>query len=569
MMKFTHKTLLLTTTVFLSTMLTTGAKAQLDIPSSAQVGQSDSSVERPNFDTVTSPQINVPEVRIDNAPDGAENIMLTLNGINLEGVSAYSVAELQQIWADDLGQTISLNDVYGIAQQITRKYRNDGYIITQAIIPQQTIDDGYVTIKVVEGFIDDVILQDADDTIANQRVLNLANNLTQQRPLTASALERWLLIVNDIPGMSARSIISPSETTVGGANLTIIPSIKPFNASMNIDNYGSRYLGPLQASVAGQANNLLGLAETIQLQYVTDPDDDERAYGFLRYAMPINNYGTKIGFDYSHSDTVPGFKLDAFDVNGRSDVFGVDLSHPITRSRTQNLTGSLRFDYRSLRSKNIIDTFTTQDRIASIRAGLDYNVFDNFWKPAVNQASLILSQGIKLFNVSENGDANMTRANGDPQYTKIEAELSRLQTLSQDFSILTSIKGQLSNNPLLSSEEMGFGGRGYGRGYDSSEIVGDDGFGASIELRWNPNHQISYIKDYEIFGFYDFGKVWNQETDVDSLETQSLASTGIGVRTDFTDTIKAEFIYAQPLTKDVDVYENTHGRFKFSLGASF
>jgi len=543
--------------------------AQLDIPSSAQVGQSETSVERPNFGAVTTPQINVPEVRVDNAPDGAGNIMLTLNGINLEGISAYDVAELQQIWGDYIGQEISLNDVYGFAQKITRKYRNDGYIITQAIIPQQTIDDGYVTIQVVEGFIDDVTLQDAKDTIASQRVLSLANNLTQERPLTASALERWLLIVNDIPGMSARSIISPSATTVGGADLTIIPTITPYNFSVNLDNYGSRYLGPLQASVAGQTNNLLGLAETIQLQYVTDPDDDERAYGFARYAMPINNYGTKIGLDYSHSDTVPGFELDIFDVNGRSDTFGVDLSHPIIRSRTQNLTGSMRLDYRNLRSTNIIDTFTTQDRVTSLRAGLDYNIFDNLWKPAINQASVTLSQGIKLFNVSENGDANMTRANGDPQYTKIEAELSRLQTLSQDFSIMTSVIGQLSNNPLLSSEEMGFGGRAYGRGYDSSEIVGDDGFGASIELRWNPDYKVSYIQDYEVFGFYDFGKIWNQETDIDSLETQSLASAGIGVRTDFTDAIKGEFIYAQPLTRNVDVYDNTHGRFKFNLGASF
>jgi len=127
----------------------------------------------------------------------------------------------------------------------------------------------------------------------------------------------------------------------------------------------------------------------------------------------------------------------------------------------------------------------------------------------------------------------------------------------------------LSNNPLLSSEEMGFGGRAYGRGYDSSEIVGDDGFGASIELRWNPDYKVSYIQDYEVFGFYDFGKIWNQETDIDSLETQSLASAGIGVRTDFTDAIKGEFIYAQPLTRNVDVYDNTHGRFKFNLGASF
>ncbi len=562
-------TLLSGTAIFWASAATAQSSSGVDIPGSADVGQTETAIPTPDFGQVTTPQINIPEVRVDGAPDGAESITFVLNSINLEGVTAYDVAELQQIWADRLGTTIALTDVYAIAQQITRKYRGDGFIITQAIVPQQTIDGGNVTIRVVEGYIDNVSLQDAGEGFDAQRILQLAGNLTEQNPLTAEGLERWLLLVNDIAGLEARSIISPSQTAVGGADLLIIPTFDPYNVSVNVDNYGSRFLGPTQVSVAGQLNNFFGAAERIEMQFVTDPDDDERMFTSLRYSMPVNSYGTVFGTDFSYSDTDPGFELAQFDVRGYSKVFGLDLTHPIIRSRTQNLFSTLRFDYRDLISTNVVDDFKTQDTISALRLGMDYSVFDTIWRPAVTEASFTLSQGIDAFNASQIDDATTTRTGGDPQFTKLQANLSRLQTLNSEFSVLTSLTGQWANNPLLSSEEFGVGGRAFGRGYDASELVGDDGFGASLELRWNPNDENTIIEDYEVFGFYDFGQVWNQETDNDVIEDRSLASVGLGLRTDFTENVNGEFIFAYPLTKEVDAYDSADSKFLFSIGANF
>jgi hemolysin activation/secretion protein len=325
----------------------------------------------------------------------------------------------------------------------------------------------------------------------------------------------------------------------------------------------------LQASVAGQFNNMLGLAESIETQYVTDPDDDERAYVSTRFSMPINRYGTIFGADFAYSDTQPGFELAPFRVKGYSKTYGLDIRHPIIRSRTENIFTSLRFDYRDLTSKNIVDSLKTKDEIAALRWGLGYSAFDSIWRPAVNEVSLQLSQGLDVFNASSAGDANLTRINGDPTFTKINADISRLQTITAEWNVFASLTGQLSNNPLLSSEEFGVGGRAYGRGYDASEIVGDDGFGASIEVRWNPDDSDALFEDYEIYGFYDFGKIWNQSTDVDVLEDISIASVGIGTRIDFTSNVNGELIFAYPLTKEVSVYDSADSKLLFSLGASF
>lgn len=566
---YTFKNTLLIGGAFLCFSSLSPVLAQVAIPGSADAGRTESSVPASQFRSSVTPQINIPEVSVQGAPEGADSITLTLNDINLEGVSAYDVAELQQIYADKIGQTISLTEVYAIAQSITRKYRNDGYIITQAVIPEQTIDNGVVTIRIVEGFIDQVSLGDGADTLAYQRILSFAENLTQISPLTSNDLEKWLLLVNDLPGVSARSIISPSETTVGGADLLIIPEISPYNFSLNVDNYGSRYLGPVQLSGAAQFNNLFNAADLLEAQFVTDASDDELMYAYTRFLLPINSYGSLAGLDVTYSDTRPGFELERFEVEGYSTTYGFDLTHPFMRTRTQNLFGKLRFDYRDLSSGNVIDPNKTKDRIAALRATLDYNVFDTIWRPAVNQFSMTLSKGVDVFRTSSKGDANMTRANGDPTFTKVEASMSRLQSVADGLSVLVAAEGQWANNPLLSSEEFGVGGRTFGRGYDSSELVGDDGVAAKVELQWKPDASVAWADDYEIFGFWDVGKIWNQEEVVSSIASRSLASAGLGLRADFTETFSGEFTVAQPLTKEVDVHESRNPRFFFSIGADF
>jgi hemolysin activation/secretion protein len=112
----------------------------------------------------------------------------------------------------------------------------------------------------------------------------------------------------------------------------------------------------------------------------------------------------------------------------------------------------------------------------------------------------------------------------------------------------TRIKGQLASKALPSSEEFGFGGARLGRGYDSSEIVGDDGIAGSVELRWR---DIKKAGPFNLtpFVFYDIGKVWNK--DARQVNNVSAASTGIGLDIDTLHSLSSSIVLAQPLTKDI------------------
>ena len=83
--------------------------------------------------------IEVREADVEKAPAGAENIMLTLKELKISGASVYTQDYLKSFYADKLGTTLSLADIYAIAARLTKLYRDDNYAISRVVVPVQTI----------------------------------------------------------------------------------------------------------------------------------------------------------------------------------------------------------------------------------------------------------------------------------------------------------------------------------------------------------------------------------------------------------------------------------------------
>ena len=65
-----------------------------------------------------------------------------LSALDVTGVSAYPRERLEEIYADSVGKEVSLAEVYKIADDIQRVYREDGYFLTRAILPPQETAQG-------------------------------------------------------------------------------------------------------------------------------------------------------------------------------------------------------------------------------------------------------------------------------------------------------------------------------------------------------------------------------------------------------------------------------------------
>lgn len=566
---------LLSTAVLCGVSLLPAGKALAqDVPGSADPGRAGRNLQERIAPPRAAPDIQVKGMGLARPPANADTISLTLTEIRFEGVTIYKESDLRALYQKSLGQEISLADIYAIAAELTAKYRNDGYILTQVVVPPQTIEDGIVNLRVVEGRIDDIRV--TGDSSEKESELSLVRRYASHikdsgRPLNVRDLERALLLINDLPGVHARSVVSPSRTRTGAADLVITVERDPYDAFLGVDNYGSRYLGRWGANAGGDLNSTIFNAnERISGQIVYVPHgpltDHELAYVSGSYWMPVGSMGTSLEAFYSYTDTEPGLDLREFEVEGRSHYLSVTLEHPFIRTRGLSLKGRALLDGRSVENENNIPD-TRKDTIRAFRAGGRLDFGDTLLSGGLNSIDAEIAKGLDILGASNSHDASLSRPDGDPQFVKLEVEAYRLQRLTNQVNILLGAKGQLSNAAQLSSEEFGVGGSSFGRGYDPSEIVGDDGIAGKIELQWNPPWQTEWMNGSQVFGFWDGGQVWNDDST--TSKTESLASTGVGVRAHLISDIQTELFVALPLTRQIEAERDDDPRLFLSVSKRF
>lgn len=573
-MKFTKFLSCLSLSAFVVLPAVSVHAAPAQTPSSADAGRVEKTIKEALPMAERSAPVEVKGAAPFTAPAGADKITFVLKDVVIDDGSIYSTESVKPLYADKVGQKISLADVYSIAANLTTKYRNDGYILTQVVVPPQTIGDGVVHLRVVEGKINNVRVEGPGAQGSNADIINLyVGALKSKGVLNNKNLEKTLLLINDLPGVTARSILSPSNNVVGTSDLTIIVERKAYDGTVQVDNFGSRYLGMWEIIGGFNLNSFFNHNERISAQMAYAPSNQgiepELLYGELSGMLPVGAYGTQIEANVGKSYTDPGAGLEQFDVLGKSYFQGIKVNQPFIRTRDFNLSSSLGLDRRSTETKSNVDTFRNDD-ITSVRLGGHVDMVDTLFSAAVTSVNLELSHGLDILGASDKGDTDLSRPAGDPEYTKLTAQISRLERLTNDFSLMLAAKGQISNAALLSAEEFGLGGaNGIGRGYDPSELVGEDGYGGTLEVRWTSPYKLSWLDSYSVYGFYDIGKVYNDDAVTTDLEEQSLASAGLGVRTDINNVTRAGFMVAKPLTRDVAEQGDDDPRFYFNLSRDF
>ncbi|MBU6235080.1 MAG: ShlB/FhaC/HecB family hemolysin secretion/activation protein [Alphaproteobacteria bacterium] len=548
------------------------AFAQQAVTGTTDAGRVERNLQLRAAPGLPAPQaIDVKPAAATEMPAGAETMSLVLNNISVDGMTVYSESDIRGLYADKIGQTISLADVYGIAAALTAKYRNDGYILTQVVIPPQTIDGGNVKFQAVEGYVDQVIVSGSISEYEIALLNGYAHYIKNAKVTNIRDLEQTMLLINDVPGLTARSVLSPSADKVGAADMRIMVEEKPYEGQIGFDNYGSPYLGENEFSAAFATNSLLGMGERIGIEAVYAPGRElskELAYVNASYAQPFGPYGTRLKLTASKAFTEPGDTLHAFNINGRSTYGELRLEQPVIRTRALSFALNAQLDARNSETTSNIDTKKI-DNIRAFRIGADLDFSDTLLGAAINSLSLTASRGLGILGASDKGDADLTRPSGDPEFTKFELEAQRLQHIYNNVNLMVGFKGQTSPDALLSAEEFGVGGASYGRGYDPSEIVGDKGIAAKAEIQWSPSMGEGFFDGLQAFGFYDVGRVWNKDATTSAGKIDSLASTGLGVRASFLQGTQLEAFWALPLTVDVGSRTSQTPRVELKLTRPF
>jgi hemolysin activation/secretion protein len=521
------------------------------------------------FDKRVSPKSSVVPIKPKSMapifPEDLKEVKFVLKQLFIQGKSIYDKRALKPLYTSYLKKELTLKNIYEIAQRITNKYRNDGYILSKAIVPPQKIKDGVVHLRIIEGYIDKIKIQ--GPVRGPRKLINkYKKNILKSRPLRAHDLERYLLLIDDLPGVTAKSILKPSEDKPSATTMTLILADKAFVGHVGTDNRGSKFNGPYQFLGGVTVNSLLGDNSRAGVQGVLTSQTEELLFLNAFYDLPINDEGTRLFFSSSVSKSEPGSTLKRFDINGDSKSITLRLTHPFLRSRGENLTGHLGFSGRNSTTK-ILGLLDSEDRLRVMNMGVSYDYADEY--KGVNLIRLNLSKGLNIFDATESGSSNLSRSQGKSNFTKLTGNLMRIQSLSPSWNLLGAASWQYSFDKLLASEEFGVGGSQYGRAYDSSEITGDHGIAFKVELQKAFRPAWDYLSDFQLYSFLDYGSVWNKVQTSTGAKRQDLTSIGLGMRFNITDSISGYLEMNQPISDNVAAEGNKDPRLFFSLSNRF
>ncbi len=485
----------------------------------------------------------------------------TLQSVRIQGNTAYSTEKLAEAATPYQGKTIGAAEAQAIARTITDRYRADGYVLSQAVVDGQS--GGELRIRVIEGFIANVVVE-GEVRQSDQRhiIEDIAEKIKAARPFKLSTLERYLLLLDDLPGATARGVLRPSSNTYGAADLVINMTHKLFEGSATVNNRGSEYIGPMQYGLTLGANSLLKVYDRTLIRYITASPMDELQFAAIEHEQQLDSEGTKLNLTGSYTETEPSIRPLIPDIDGRSYFFQARVSSPIVRSRKENLTVRGAFDYRNSKT-DFFGVQLSQDRIPTLRAGATYDFTDRFDGVVLMDGQV--SRGLPIMNATEENDGG-SRTDAEDNFTKFNLDISRVQDITRGVSLFTAASGQYALDRLLPSEQFSVGGENFGSGYDPAEISGDHGIAARAELRFSQALERQYFSSYQIYTFYDIGRVWTKDT-TDGQD--SLASAGLGARANFTPWLSGTAELGVPLTRDVAAEGDDDPRVFFNATARF
>lgn len=426
-----------------------------------------------------------------------------VNSLQVTGETLFSDEQLIAATDFNPGSELNLSDLRNIAARIARYYNDRGYFLAQAYLPAQDIEDGVVTIAVIEGRYGAIDLRNQSrlkDNVAHGVLAGLdGGDIVENAPL-----ERRLLLLSDIPGVAVRSTLAPGSA-VGTSDLIvdIIPG-RSVTGSIEADNAGNRYTGPYRLGGSVYFNNPTGSGDVASVRVLAS--NLGLLYGRASYQTLLGN--ASVGVAYARVNYELGREFESLDADGSADIFSLFGSYPLIRSRETNLYALGAVEARYLEDRiGITSTITNRD-IHSVTAGFRGDQRDAIGAGGWSTFSVAATWGKLNIETPEARAVDSASSRREGQYGKLQFSAAHLQQLVGPLSLYGAIRGQVASKNLDSSEQMALGGAYAVRAYPEGEAYGDQGYVANMEARLLlPDFSDSMPGRIQLVGFVDIGAV--------------------------------------------------------------
>lgn len=447
----------------------------------------------------------------------------TLSATVIDGSSAYTPTQLFAAYRDELGRPITTSRAQAILSQLEALYLRDGYSRPEFRLDENLAGNGILRIEVFEAQITRVEFSgDAGPYAA--RLEELAGDLSLRVPLRSADLQAALETMRKLPGLTVRASTRRDESRRNGYALTLATEYRPLEATLQISNRGTREIGPMFVVNQLLANSLLGQRERIGLFASAATDTDEYFGGGAFFDMPVTGDDTHVGATASRTRSNPTQTPDRDDHYDR-ERGSLRAAGPLHSVSWARLGWSASFDWDDLDiTRDDARLRTEKLRVVELGGSISGGV------GTASQYLLGLQVRRGLDGFGSMLDARDLAE--DPRRTDFlvtKLQLTELLRFAQRWSVRVDAFAQQSAYVLPDGERYKIGGERLGRGFEVTELAGDQGLGAKAELRREMLAAASTLGKTSLYGFYEFAAAWKQ----DEPGRESAATAGIGVAVEY------------------------------------
>jgi hemolysin activation/secretion protein len=298
-----------------------------------------------------TPQQSFPSLQFQNTPDIAaapKSVQtIAVTQIVLEGNTQLPTPEINTVFAPFTGKNLTVADLQNIAQQLTQRYQQQGYITTRVILPAQDITNGVVRLKALEGAYGKITLNNT--SLVNTQNLEAVLTPLQDKPVVAlSDVEQAISVMGNRAGVVVANVQVARGNTARTSNFTVTATPTPrVSGYVLADNYGTAYTGKNRLSGLVEIASPTGIGDKISLSGLTTNSQTLENYR-LGYAVPLNERGLVGEVAVSRTTYQLASTFSSLDAQGVADSFEASLSYPLIESRELSLNAAITGVRRNL-----------------------------------------------------------------------------------------------------------------------------------------------------------------------------------------------------------------------------
>ncbi|WP_260396785.1 ShlB/FhaC/HecB family hemolysin secretion/activation protein [Variovorax sp. KBW07] len=468
-----------------------------------------------------------------------------------------------------LGPDRTLKDVEGARDALLAAYQAAGYQSVYVDLPEQQVTQGIVFLQVNETRVGRVRVVGAEYN-SPVDVRDQVPALKEGGVPDFNKAQAELTALNRSPKRQVMPLVRQGAMP-GTMDVDLkVDDSSPWRASAGLNNDYSADTRKLRSTLSLGHDNLWQLGHSASISFFGAPQDLSQTKVFsASYTAPLQGTNWSLEASAYKSDsnvaTVGGTS-----VLGKGHSFGLKATYTVPNAGNWWHAFSVGVDFKNnkeaLRLKDTGDTVPL--KYAPIT--LSYSGFRQSDKSQYGVGiSLVVGTSSSFGYTSDWAAFDYKRYKSSPSFMVLKTDLNGTHTFDGGQQLAFRFNGQMTDAPLVSSEQIAGGGMNSVRGYLSAEATGDYGVVGSVEVRSQPLTFLGpLVENWRVYAFADAARLRLKSPLPEQNDRFSLYSVGLGTTFKIGQYLSGRVDFGYPLTDGARTKKHDP-RVNFSLTANY